>query len=194
MTSWVVVQLDTIPPSFSVGSATVSDGQLVIPYTLSDGTIDAVLELDGEFIVGTISVGEITFDLPTGASGTAELTVTATDDVLNSLSHSAAITVSGETPPVQQTIGGSTGEEIYGGGPWMRPFEQSIPASTTLRREVEFRVPGRATLRARPRLSQTVRGSAHLSREFEVTFSGHRNEAVHWARTLAEDEEILALL
>ncbi len=197
MASWVVVQLDTTPPSFSVDSisAASAGATFTVDFTISDGDASGVLHLPGGDVIGVVVGSQMSFDIPDVVpQGDYSLVLTATDDVDNSVDISYTLPVASEIEAVAAPSQAGAQDFTYGGGPWMAPFEQSVPGTVLHEKPFLFEATGEAILTGLPRLDQEVHGSVHLSAPFETSFAATRTEASRWSRLVNEDEEILLSL
>lgn len=97
-----------------------------------------------------------------------------------------------EEPAAPEKVGGSTGHQVYGGGPWMREAEFRFDGKLSLQREVELRpAKGSVTAKAPDVVEFRFSGSLMGDRSVQFVHHGKRTPAQTWARLIAEDEDIL---
>lgn len=103
--------------------------------------------------------------------------------------------VPGGPEPEAPVAGGSEGQQIYGAGPWIIPWEQSFEGRVRLRKKIEVVLASGVLARPPAEVfTHRIGGKVNLAKQFSVSFSATRTPARHWNRLIAEDEEILLSL
>lgn len=206
MASWVVVQLDTIPPSLSIEATSVDPapgqnaylgpGQVFwFDYSASPDAqlVGGVLSLPGGIdAVGTVVGDRVSFTIPEEVpQGTAHLHAYAMDDVNNTITIDESFPfISDYVPPA--VPGSGVGQTFtYGGGPWHREFKESIPATASMQRGIDVRHPAYVELLRELPVQISFSAEASLSREVKITLSGSLQPATRWNTAIEEDEILL---